>query len=146
MKRRDGHIGGMLFIEGLVQTFCKLILRGWKDGPWRTELLGGPKLKGGISDHSSYHEHVFLKKQKEETQIEYQNTIFISSKCYYPLTKMTSKRKVKITSYIQQNTKTKQLNTKNSTPTPNSLIPSSTATNKQNGMSADTLLEKQQKS
>ena len=47
MKRRDGHIGGMLFIEGLVQTFCKLILRGWKDGPWRTELLGGPKLKGG---------------------------------------------------------------------------------------------------
>ena len=47
MKRRDGHIGGMLFIEGLVQTFCKLILRGWKDGPWRTELLGGPKLKRG---------------------------------------------------------------------------------------------------
>ena len=47
MKRRDGHIGGMLFTEGLVQTFCKLILRGWKDGPWRTELLGGPKLKGG---------------------------------------------------------------------------------------------------
>ena len=47
MKRRDGHIGGVLFIEGLVQTFCKLILRGWKDGPWRTELLGGPKLKGG---------------------------------------------------------------------------------------------------
>ena len=47
MKRRDGHIGGMLFIEGLVQTFGKLILRGWKDGPWRTELLGGPKLKGG---------------------------------------------------------------------------------------------------
>ena len=47
MKRRDGHIGGMLFIEGLVQTFCKLILRGWKDGPWRTELLGGSKLKGG---------------------------------------------------------------------------------------------------
>ena len=44
MKRRDGHIGGMLFIEGLVQTFCKLILRG-KDGPWRPELLWGPKLK-----------------------------------------------------------------------------------------------------
>ena len=39
-----------------------MILRGWKGGPWSPELLGGPKLDGGpdlkegISDPSSYHE------------------------------------------------------------------------------------------
>ena len=29
--------------------------RGWKGGPWSPELLGGPSLKGVISDPSSYH-------------------------------------------------------------------------------------------
>ena len=59
---------------------------------------------------------------------------------------MTSKRKVKSTSHIQKTPKTKQLSTKNSTPTLNSLILSSAATNKQNCMSAEALLEEQQKS
>ena len=59
---------------------------------------------------------------------------------------MTPKRKVKSTSHIQLTPKTKQLSTKNSTPTPNSSIPSSSATNKQNCMSAEALLKEQQKS
>ena len=59
---------------------------------------------------------------------------------------MTLKRKVKSISHIQQTPKTKQLSIKNSTPTPNSLILSSAATNKQNCISAEVLLEQQQKS
>ena len=61
---------------------------------------------------------------------------------------MTSRRKVRSTSHIQQTPKTKQLSTKNSTPTPNSSIPSSATavTNKQNCVSAEALLEEQQKS
>ena len=35
------------------QTFCTLILGGWKGGLWSPELLGGPKLVGGTS--SLYH-------------------------------------------------------------------------------------------
>ena len=35
------------------QTFCTVILGGWKGGPWSPELLGGPKLVGGTS--SLYH-------------------------------------------------------------------------------------------
>ena len=58
---------------------------------------------------------------------------------------MTSKRKVKSPSHIQQTPKTKQLSTKNSMPTPNSSTPSSSATNKQNCMSAEAFFEEQQK-
>ena len=73
-----------------------------------------------------------LKKREAETQIDYQNIIFIGCNCYYQLANMTSKRKVKSTSHIQQTPmKTKQLSTKNSIPTPFSLIYSSAATNKQ---------------
>ena len=57
---------------------------------------------------------------------------------------MTPKRKVKSTSHIQQTPKTKGFSTKNQTP--NSSIPSSTATNNQNCMSAEVSLEEQQKS
>ena len=80
-----------------------------------------------------------MKKREAETEIDYQNVIFISSNRYYQLANMTSKRKVKSTSHIQQTPKTKQLSTKNSTPTPNSSIHSSAATNKQNCISAKPL-------
>ena len=53
-KKGHGHIEGVVNGWG-IQTFCTLILRGWKGGPWSPELLGGPDLKGGTSDHSSYH-------------------------------------------------------------------------------------------
>ena len=37
---------GVVYRAG-VQTFCTLILRGWKGGPWSPELLGGPNWRGG---------------------------------------------------------------------------------------------------
>ena len=53
----------------------------------------------------------------EKGETETQNTIIIRSNRYYQLVNMTSKRKTKSKSHIQQIHKTKQLSTKNSTRT-----------------------------
>lgn len=91
------------------------------------------------------YDHLLLKKREEETQFYHQNTICISSNCYYQVANITSKRKVKSTSHIQQTPKTKQFSSKKSTPTPSSLIPFFAAVNKKNCIPAEALLEEQQK-
>ena len=40
--------------QGIIFNIEKL---GW---PWSPELLGGPNLKGGTSDHSSYHAYILI--------------------------------------------------------------------------------------
>ena len=62
MYRGGGGRGGG---SNLLLTMI-LRLRDWKGGPWSPELLGGPDLKRGASDPSSYHEYI---------NIEFQNSL-----------------------------------------------------------------------
>ena len=45
-KKRNGHIGGGLSIEGGSNLLYTMIFKGWKEGIWSPELLGGLKCRG----------------------------------------------------------------------------------------------------
>ena len=45
-KKRNGHIGVGLSIEGGSNLLYTMIFKGWKEGLWSPELLGGLKCRG----------------------------------------------------------------------------------------------------
>ena len=56
IKKGNVHKGGWSIEGGGVKAFVHYYIERLKGGTWRLELLGGPNLKGGTSDPSSYHD------------------------------------------------------------------------------------------